>query len=584
MYWKKEYVLIAVILLAGILLRVWGLDFGLPFPLHNDEPIIVNHAVAYGSGDLNPHFFIIPPLCSYILFIGYGAYFVIGKLTGLFAGTEAFALEFFSNPTNFYLIARVVLGVIPGSLSVWFVYLLYKRLFSGGGALFAAVITAVSFLMVVNAHYAYTDNLMVLFVLVAYFFMAGMMRTPSIRNYLLSGVFIALAVSTKYNAGLLLISFLIAHASVVLCGKRSRTELIFNRYLWAAAGISLLVFVITNPFSVLDWRFFLFEGVAKIRPRGMGWTHHITFSLFEGIGPALVTAGFIGLFMILVRERLSKKLFFLSFPVMFYLHLVFQSQRFSRYALPLVPFFAIAVAFLMFRVIMSVEKTRLWRALTFTLCVMMILPTTVKALKADMLFGGQDTRVISAAWIEENIPRGSKIAVDHTSYRPRIYQSREQLIEKYDLAGSQEGLEEAKKKKIEYMTKAVGDKKTYNVFFLEYGKKADILFLSESPVISGIGDDIGQLKDNGIEYVIINYNTHDKFEDIEKELGGIADKVTGFNPYKDHAIRSPYPDFKKENGKNEYDLTYMSIGTKEIFSRQATGPCLVIYRINPDKK
>ncbi|MEA3488885.1 MAG: hypothetical protein U9R44_00880, partial [Candidatus Omnitrophota bacterium] len=71
-YVKKGPALIAAVILAGILLRVWGLGFGLPFQLHNDEPIIVNHAVAYGTGDLNPHFFIIPPLCSYLLFMCYG--------------------------------------------------------------------------------------------------------------------------------------------------------------------------------------------------------------------------------------------------------------------------------------------------------------------------------------------------------------------------------------------------------------------------------------------------------------------------------------------------------------------------------
>src|SRR3989344_5891622 len=51
---------------CGFKLRIWGLNFGLPYQFHQDEPIVVNHALAYGAGDLNPHFFIIPPLASYI--------------------------------------------------------------------------------------------------------------------------------------------------------------------------------------------------------------------------------------------------------------------------------------------------------------------------------------------------------------------------------------------------------------------------------------------------------------------------------------------------------------------------------------
>ena len=68
-----------MIILLGAVLRLWGISFGLPYQFHQDEPIIVNHALAYGTGDFNPHFFIIPPLTSYILFFFYGIYFFAGR-------------------------------------------------------------------------------------------------------------------------------------------------------------------------------------------------------------------------------------------------------------------------------------------------------------------------------------------------------------------------------------------------------------------------------------------------------------------------------------------------------------------------
>ena len=110
---KKHYLIIIIIIL-GCILRIWGINFGLPLLFHQDEPIVVNHAVAYGSGDLNPHFFIIPPFCSYLLFISYGAYFLLGKIFGVFGGVNDFALKFFTDPSSFYLIARVILGFMPG--------------------------------------------------------------------------------------------------------------------------------------------------------------------------------------------------------------------------------------------------------------------------------------------------------------------------------------------------------------------------------------------------------------------------------------------------------------------------------------
>ncbi len=53
-----------LILAAGFVLRAAAVQFGLPHLFHADEPIVVNHTLAYGTLDFNPHFFKIPPLVS----------------------------------------------------------------------------------------------------------------------------------------------------------------------------------------------------------------------------------------------------------------------------------------------------------------------------------------------------------------------------------------------------------------------------------------------------------------------------------------------------------------------------------------
>ena len=40
----------------GFLLRVTAVNFGLPHLYHADEPIVVNHALAYGAGDTRERF------------------------------------------------------------------------------------------------------------------------------------------------------------------------------------------------------------------------------------------------------------------------------------------------------------------------------------------------------------------------------------------------------------------------------------------------------------------------------------------------------------------------------------------------
>ncbi len=88
------------VIAAALLLRVIGIGFGLPAAYHQDEPIVVNHALAYAGGDFNPHFFKIPPLVSYLLFGVYGfTYVLLCFFTG--ATTEQFGALYFRDPTLF---------------------------------------------------------------------------------------------------------------------------------------------------------------------------------------------------------------------------------------------------------------------------------------------------------------------------------------------------------------------------------------------------------------------------------------------------------------------------------------------------
>ena len=59
-----------------------ALRFGLPDLLYGDESSLVNHALGFGKGDLNPHWFEYPSLQMYVLFAIYALVFAAGRLTG----------------------------------------------------------------------------------------------------------------------------------------------------------------------------------------------------------------------------------------------------------------------------------------------------------------------------------------------------------------------------------------------------------------------------------------------------------------------------------------------------------------------
>ncbi len=119
---SKEWRWLILILIVGGGLRLLGISFGLPHLFHADEPRAIHHALSYSTGDLNPHYFWLPPLLSYVLFVLFGLYFlVLGGLGGVGSVAE-FGELFLRDPSSFYLIGRVAIGVSLGVASLYLVY------------------------------------------------------------------------------------------------------------------------------------------------------------------------------------------------------------------------------------------------------------------------------------------------------------------------------------------------------------------------------------------------------------------------------------------------------------------------------
>jgi len=62
---NRESILIGIILLIALSVRLWGVNYDLPYIYHPDEPgyIAISQNI-FKTGDLNPHFFNYPSLFS----------------------------------------------------------------------------------------------------------------------------------------------------------------------------------------------------------------------------------------------------------------------------------------------------------------------------------------------------------------------------------------------------------------------------------------------------------------------------------------------------------------------------------------
>lgn len=561
--------ILPVILLVGFALRIWGLDFGLPGLLHQDEPIVVNHALAYGTGDLNPHFFAIPPLTSYLLFIVYGFLFMFGRVFGLWASTQSFAIQFFEDPTLFYIVGRVFIGVIPGMLCILVTYFLSKKVISERASLFAAAIMAFSFLNVTNSHYIYTDMLLTLFVVLSFCSFFVMQDKPSFKNYCLAGLMVGIATGAKYNGALLGLSFIAAHISGIQTRGAGVREYMFSGKLWGGIFVSTLVFCLTTPFIILD--FPGFYGSVKIQGGAFwrtGWGHHFFYSISEGISFPIAVAGLAGLILISLRK--VKGAVLLSFPLVYYLLIVQKSQHFARYALPIIPFLAIGAGYLLLDIVYPKAASRVVKAITIILSILLLIPTFVKSVKADMLFSATDTRINAATWIEKNLPAGVKIACDSTNFRPVLTQPYSQLLEKNEYLDVQQGLAGLKARKLDLQMQALKDEDApgYPVYFLfEYPEDAG-QFLNTAPALPF---DLKVLNEHDVRYVSINSQLNFEakrnfLEVLEKEAELVA-------------VFSPYYDGEYSGTADGVATTCISVKSEELYSRRSTGPALKLYRL-----
>jgi hypothetical protein len=490
----------------------------------------------------------------------YAAYYLLLNLFGIVKGSEAFIIGFFKDPTVFYLIGRILTGFLPSMASIYLTYVLASRFFSKKAALYASLMMSVVFLNVTNSHYIYTDNLLVMFSLAAYVSGAILMKEPLLKNYLLFGSLVGIAIAVKYNAALLVVPFILSGIFT-----ENRKPDILKIFCGLIAMIT--AFVIFNPFSVLDLKFFLSSVPGKIRHGYIGWSHHMVYSLFEGIGMASTIAGITGLLMA-IKRNMRAGLFLCSFPVVFYLHLVFKSQPFSRYVLVLVPFLSVGAGFLFYDHFYKMSKSRTVRVIVIMLSFMTVIPSVVKSVKADMLFSGKDTRAQSAEWISENLPDRTKIALDSTFFCPRLKQTLRQLREKEAISRNQPELTVLKTRKLDYQIKAHDDKNSYETWYIIDGSEATGVFMGSWPVVM---NNLDALRKEGIGYVVLNSMVlSEKFRSFQDEIASSCELVLEFSPYKKTGLRRSY---------DEIETTCIPVTSKELFSRSSFGPYIRIYKV-----
>lgn len=549
------------ILFLALFLRVSGLGFGLPFAYHQDEPILINHALQIGVAH-RITFYVIPPFTQYLLFCVYSAYFLIGMALNCFSDMQSFAMTYVNNPSAFFILARLSLGVFFGVGTVALLAKLAEEFFSKQVAWLASLMLAIALIHVQNSHYAYVDTAVTFSILLVVYFILKVFGESKLKYYLMAGIALGWAASIKYTALYIVPALLLIFVIALL--KRQMSVGAIKGF--AAATIATCIsFIILVPYVVFDYTHFMNQMIVQAGAEThVGFSFHLVYSLLHGCGPLWLVLAIVGLGLI-ARKGGYRAWIILSISTTFYAVNACFGQHFARYILPLVPLLCLSAAVACDKFFYRQKKlTPIGRICVAVLVVSMILPT----FRTLALFNADDTRSLAYEWFQDNVPENSVVIVDNRAFAPRLRQNNKQVREKIQIA-DQRG-DEAKKKRWLWHLNGTFSDKAYNLYTLwPKTNPEEPQFLSLWPFVK---DDWKEIRSTGVEYITLNYSEQNPLFDVfQYELKERATRVAFFSPFDN--VSQKYP-------LDAYGSTAAPMDLKALYSRNRLGPYIEVYQID----
>jgi 4-amino-4-deoxy-L-arabinose transferase-like glycosyltransferase len=426
---RKLILIVLVLTLAALLLRLWGVGFGLPYEYHIDEHFYYPHAWTMGQGEFNlPDQSHGPSLYLGLLLLGQKS-MQVAAFPQL--SNADFGLLRDTNPWPYLLSARVISALL-GALTIPIVFLLARRYREYKTGLVAAAIMTVLFFHVRDSHFGVPDTLTTLFTALAGWLALRAYQTRRASDVLGAGLAAGIATGAKYTSAIVFVSILLA----VLLQKipwRRRAGLIALSVLGLIAGFVIgYPNILINPAAFIKDISFLsirvgagFEG-WRIVPDNSAVFYLDTLVWSTGIVAMILTG--LGLLAAIVRRQ-AAGLILGAFPVLYFITLSLSQGHFGRYLLPMLPFTVVLMADAGWNVLPAlIRRTsqnsprlmRLAQPIGLVALLAVLIPNLLNSVRFDWILTQADTRTLAKQWIESNLPAGTRIAIEWPYHTPPL--------------------------------------------------------------------------------------------------------------------------------------------------------------------
>jgi hypothetical protein len=388
--------------------------------------MVVNRAIAMGTGDLNPHFFLYPSLWIYLVFFVQGSGAVLGLGLGLFKSFDHIATLAFADPTYFYASARLLTAIV-GAIGVWVSYrigLLWSK--------WTGVIAGLGLMLfgpyVHKAHYANPDVPLAVFSMFTLFtcLLALKRSSASLWSLWIPAILAGLTTSIKYN-GFVVVFTVIALQYEFVQVENSPPLTSFLCRGFKVGLISIAAFFLTSPYAILDYPAFIrglervIEGTAMIDRFDPINTYFWLCIENYGWGITVLGAGgfivpFIGSFR---KQQKKRILLLLSFGVPYLLLIHWSDLKVARFFLPVATFLPLGLGIFFHNVFRSNLLRAEWSKtakLMVLLFLVFMFVTPVRA-TSDVIETIHEYSASTRAgrWIKRCVKPGTKIIVDRTT-------------------------------------------------------------------------------------------------------------------------------------------------------------------------
>lgn len=574
----SRYIILTLILLAGFILRVWGINFGLPLKYARpDEDQIVEAFLYLFTGDYNPHFYYYPHLFLYLNHFICQIIFYAGKLSGEYESVGDFVKNFIISPSLFFLTARFISAIV-GAFTIWLTYITARRFYGQGSALFSSALLSCAYLHVRDSHFGTTDICLTA-AIVAVAFFSGNIITEG-KGYTSSAIAGGIAAGFKYNGALSAIFIFSAH--IIHCIKKGKgiKGIFLDFRIYLSGLLMTTIFLATSPGLIADFYEFLdrmifmaiwIRGGAGVNDVNfnIGWMYYLKTSLVSGIGIPFLLLSLAGIIYTLLKHR-EKDILILSFPLIYYFGIGNGYGVFSRYMIPVIPFLSIYAGRLLSEISISNGILKIkGRWLSIAIFLLALLPTLSNSIRFDILSGKTDTRVQARQWIEANIPAGSSIFL-YGGY-------------KYNLPYLERGKESIDREMKGLQRAALSNNKNrFNLYLLAYNYmlSKDIAPVEKSyEYIMGKRFSEDDIEKYGTQYFVTGEGFLDFYSGHTENAAPIIEK-------RFHLIKtfSPLAKSLEKPEKAVFDILdafYLPLSGFEEFERP--GPVIRIYAINREK-